>query len=228
MSYYRTLIQQDLYLVNQVAYYPLDSNSNDVINGLNGSDTSVSYTNAGVKGNCATFSGVNSFINLPDSDNFSFTNGSTNLPFSINFWIKISSWINHSILNKRDSPGTSFEWQLALESGTNLVFRWFSQNNIALSQSFTLTNANSILTVNNWHMITITGNGNNFSVNEINIYINGVLQTINRPSSGRPCMLNTVGFLRIGRISGGLDNIRFWKNRELTSTEITNIYNTIY
>ena len=45
MGNYRSLIQQDLYLVNQVAHYPLDSNSNDVINAQNGSDTSVSYAN---------------------------------------------------------------------------------------------------------------------------------------------------------------------------------------
>lgn len=226
MGNYRSLIQQDLYLVNQVAYYPLDSNSNDVINAQNGSDTSVSYANAGVKGNCATFSGASSYFDVADSDNFSFTNGSTNTPFSINFWIKISSWTNALILNKRGA--TDYEWQLVTESGTNLVFRWYSQNDVTSSQNFTLTNANSLLTLNNWHMITITGNGNNFSVNEINIYINGVLRTINRPSSGDFCMLNTSGFLRIGRISGGLDNIRFWKNRKLTSTEITNIYNTIY
>jgi len=226
MGNYRSLIQQDLYLVNQVAHYPLDSNSNDVINAQNGSDTSVSYANAGVKGNCATFSGASSYFDVADSDNFSFTNGSVNTPFSINFWIKISSWTNVVILNKRGA--TDYEWQLVTEAGTNLVFRWYSQNNPALEQVFRLSSANTILTVNNWHMVTITGNGNNNSVNEVNIYINGVLRTITRPATGRLCMLNTTGFLRAGRISGAIDGLRFWKNRELTSTEITNIYNTIY
>lgn len=224
--YYNMIKISDPYLVNQVAHYPLNSNSNDVINAQNGSDTSVSYANAGVKGNCATFSGVSSYFDVADSNNFSFTNGSSNTPFSINFWFKIPSWSNALILNKRDT--SNFEWQLVTESGTNLVFRWYSQNNISLPQSFTITNANTLLTVNNWHMITITGNGNNNSVNEVNIYINGGLRTITRPATGRLCMLNTTGILRAGRISGAIDGLRFWKNRELTSTEITNIYTTLY
>src|SRR6478736_4152257 len=73
-----------------VAYYKFDSNSNDFTkNSHNGTDTSVNYATAGKVSNSATFNGTTSFINVPQSNDFDFSNAGGDIPFSVSFWINL-------------------------------------------------------------------------------------------------------------------------------------------
>src|SRR5690606_35078959 len=66
-----------------VAYWKYNGNSNDSSgNGHNGTDTSMTY-GAGQVGDCAIFNGSTSKIIVPDANGFSFTNGSSDVPFTI-------------------------------------------------------------------------------------------------------------------------------------------------
>src|ERR1039458_7799243 len=68
-----------------VSYYKLDANSNDSVGSNNGTDTAISYATAGVVGNCATFNGTTSKIDLGASANLNFTSSD----FSFSFWINV-------------------------------------------------------------------------------------------------------------------------------------------
>jgi hypothetical protein len=38
------------------------------------------------------FDGVNDYVSVPDSDDLSFGNGTTDSPFSVTAWVKADSW----------------------------------------------------------------------------------------------------------------------------------------
>jgi len=229
MSYYRSLIVSDLYLTNQIVYYPFNSNSNDLINAQNGTDTSISYANTGVVGNSATFNGTSSMINIADNDNFSFGTGS----FSINIWVYPNTLgLSGYLISKRN---VSFiEYQSTYNITTSqIVIQLYSGGTTTNFIGRTLTGT---LTANAWNMITFTSSGGTSPTN-IKGYLNGTLLTGTNQSGGTYTgMANTTAGVILGRLgsaasgylNGRLDQTRIWKGRELTQSEITNIYNTLY
>jgi len=79
------------FLPNMVAYWNFNANSNDsTVNMHNGTDTSISYASAGIVNNCASFGGT-SYIVVPQSTDFDFSDVSSDLPFTIGFYIKPNS-----------------------------------------------------------------------------------------------------------------------------------------
>lgn len=228
MKNYRSLIQQDLYLINQVAHYAFDSNSNDSINGQNGTDTNIVYTNAGILGNSATFNGTSSLISIADNDNFSFSS----LPFSINVWVYPVGNSGY-LISKRNSSFIEFQSTYNISSGT-ILLQLFSGG--VTSNLISATATSSALTANAWNLVTFTHTGSNMN-GDIKIYLNGVLCTATYANTGTYTGIsNTSAGLVLGRIgnsssgyfNGRMDKLRIWKGRELTQTEITNIYNTQY
>lgn len=225
MSYYRQLIQSDPFIVSQVAHYPLDSNANDLINGINGTSTSINYGNAGKIGNCATFSGTSSLILLPDNDNLSFGSGS----FSINFWLYPTQTGGSWIFSKRNSTGVR-EYDIYYTGPTIIIIL----HGIVGSISRII---NAQVTYNAWNMITFTFAGGIVATN-IKGYLNGNLITSGSSPTvaGYTGMPNTVATVKFGRLGeaannqlvGRLDQTRIWKGRELSASEITEIYNTLY
>jgi hypothetical protein len=225
MSYYRHLILSDPYLVNQVAHYPFDANANDLINGINGTSTSINYGNAGKIGNCATFSGTSSLILLPDNDNLSFGSGS----FSINFWLYPTQVTGSWIFSKKNSAGVR-EYDIYYTGPTIVISLYGSVGSIG--RTFTAT-----VSYNAWNMITFTFPGGTAAGN-IKGYLNSNLITVasNQTVAGYTGMPNTVATVKLGRdgtaannqLQGRLDQTRIWKGRELSASEITDIYNTLY
>lgn len=227
MKNYRSLIQQDLYLINQVAHYAFDSNSNDSINGQNGTDTNIVYTNPGIVGNSATFNGTSSLITIADNDNFSFLA----LPFSINIWVYPVGNSGY-IISKRNASFIEYQLTYNISSAT-LIFNLYDAGSTSISIGRTFSVA---LTANAWNMVTLTFAGGT-SVTGINAYKNASLLTGTNQTSGTYTgMINTSANVILGRqgnvssgfFNGRMDKLRAWKNREMSSTEITNIYNTQY
>ncbi len=230
MSYYRTLIQSgtvDPYLASQIAYYPFDTNSNDLINAQNGTDTAVSYANAGIVGNSATFNGTSSMINIADNDNFSFGTGS----FSINIWVYPVGDLGY-LISKRNASFIEYQSIYNITSAT-IMFNMYSGGTTAVFIGRSFVGA---LTANAWNMITFTFSGGT-AVSNLKAYLNGTLLSGSNQATGvYTGMTNTTagvilgrqGNIAVGFLNGRLDQTRIWKGRELTQSEITNIYNTLY
>lgn len=230
MSYYRTLIQSgtvDPYLASQIAYYPFDTNSNDLINAQNGTDTAVSYANAGIVGNSATFNGTSSMINIADNDNFSFGTGS----FSINIWVYPVGNSGY-LISKRNASFIEYQSTYNITSAT-IILTLFSGSTTGNSIGSTFSGA---LTANAWNMVTFTFSGGT-SASNIKCYLNAVpLSGTNQTIGTYVAMSNTTAGVILGRLgsaasgylNGRLDQTRIWKGRELTSGEVSNIYTTLY
>ena len=222
MSYYRTLIQSgtvDPYLASQIAYYPFDTNSNDLINAQNGTDTAVSYANAGIVGNSATFNGTSSMINIADNDNFSFGTGS----FSINIWVYPVGNSGY-LISKRNASFIEYQSNYNITSST-IIFNMYSGGTTAVYIGRTFVGA---LTANAWNMITFTFSGGT-AVSNLKASSNqtiGVYTGMTNTTAG--VILGRLGSVASGYLNGRLDQTRIWKGRELTQSEITNIYNTLY
>jgi hypothetical protein len=233
MSYYRQLIQTDPYLANQIAYYPFDTNANDLINLQNGTGTNISYANPGRIGNSASFNGT-SLISVADNNNFSFGTS----PFSINMWLYINPLgVSGVLINKRDATPL-IEYQLAynITLGT-LSLNIYSGGTTAntVGKAFGV-----VLNANVWQMVTVTSSGGTGTTARAGLkaYVNGVEITsfANLGSGTYTGMANTSAGVVFGRqgntgagfLNGRLDQTRIWNGRELSASEVTDIYNTLY
>ena len=226
--YYNTITADPL-LRNQIAYYPFDSNANDLINAYNGTSANIVYTNPGIVNTSATFNGTSSTINIPNpaSNDFSFDTGA----YSTNIWMYIPpAGVGGTILSKRDT--VNHEWTMFHNRGLNQLI-WTIRST---SGGFIGRTASIVIPSNTWSMITVTSSGG-VSVGGIKIYFNGVLTTASNQGSGTYTGNNPTGCRTIlGRqgnnlgvyLNARLDKARIWKGRELTQSEITNMYNTLY
>lgn len=211
------------YLVGLVQYNPLVSSSAATI-GANGTDTSISYVDAGDFQNSADFTAsTSSQINLGDDDNFSFGNGSTDSDFTIHARFNHASAANTDfILGKRDAS-TNREYQLAyVTGGVTLRWRQFDQSTSGTrSIDYALSPSTST-----WYTVTIT-----HISGTLKMYIDGVDTGSTQSDSGSyTAMENGTADLILGKYSasttfslnGYLGEIAIW-SRGLSATEVANI-----
>ena len=226
-----------VYTDNLVASYSFDTDFSDYTG--NNDLTAFGSATAGVAGgkvsNCAELDGNSDYTIAADSDDFSFTNGTNDLPFSISFWANFDTvsqgGAGYTVVLSKRGHSNDFEYQFGFTS--NLCFmNIFSQDNsdsISTQVSYTPTTGGTT-----WAHFTFTYNGNElFSGNKT--YINGIEQTLINGSIGNYLgMKNTGSPITIGsgyrpnelEFDGKLDEFHIWKNRELTSAEVLDIYNT--
>lgn len=200
---------------NLVAYYRLEGNSNDSKGSNNGTDTSITYNSGnGVFGQGAGLNGTSSKIVLSafnQADNASFT---------------ISCWFNFT--------GTTLDRPL-VGLGSNYYFSRYSTTKL----SFSRWGANDIgatvptMSEGTWYHGVVTYNGAGWG-NAANwkFYLNGVNYAAGSFSGGA-ALLPTSGAGAIGYDVGGgghvyyngkIDDVAIL-NRDLTPTEISNLYN---
>lgn len=210
-----------------IAAYPLSSGV-DLKNGYNGivgSDVSFSPT---INGNGALFNGsANSYISLADNDIFSYTNGTTDKPFSIAGWLKITTegYVISKAINAYDNSG---EW--AFQYYQNAVyFRLQDKTTSGVRIGFWV--ATSFSTTKHF---TITYDGSLNSAG-LKFYIDGVIVATSAFNSGtysgcknttRPVFLGSASD-GTNRFSGILAETYFF-NSELTITEITALQSKYY
>lgn len=230
---YRTLLEQLDLTTGLVAYYKFDSNSTDFVNGYNGTDSNISYSNAGKIGNSATFGTSISSVIVNDATDLSFTNGSGDLPATINFWFyhRVSPTANgYWYVNKRgtsaNSTPTVNEWQIIYSSGL-LIFDIYTNNTNYIRAEVSQSISNTT-----WYMLTATYDGS--GVGGLKIYLNGALLTTTNTTTGTYTgTTNTTANLTFGRrgwnssvgfLDGRMDGVAIWKNRQLTTTEINALF----
>ena len=90
--------------VTPFAYYKFENNGNDSV-GTNNAATigAPTYLTTGVFAGVSTrLDDPNEYFEIPDADEFSFTDGANDKPFSIAFSFKPEQAKNHSLLYKRE------------------------------------------------------------------------------------------------------------------------------
>jgi hypothetical protein len=208
MSYYRHLIQEETGFSNLVvAAYKFEGNGDDshinAYNGTVGSSVTFSTTNA-VDGLAGQFiNNTNSRIVIADNNAFSFTNGLTDTPFSIKANIRTASTtLTQPIFSKYTGSNNNTSEYLFFTRGVTggrlaiLLFNKIIGGGF-IGVETTTSVANGL--VNNV-IVTYDGSG---TVAGIQMFINGVLQSLNNISSGAYVgMGNTTVTPIIGNRSG--------------------------
>jgi hypothetical protein len=214
------------FLTNLVAYYPLNGNANDIINGLNGAATFVNYLTGNV-GLGANFTNTQfSAITIPDTNFLSFTDGLNDIPLTI-----VAS------VRQTDS-GVNFIFT-KFNNLNNREYAFFIANNkvrflcVSGNTNFLRAEGNTSLSLNMWYNLVVTYDGSKL-FSGIKIYVNGVEQTLTNLNVGTYTgMTNTIVTPTIGNIvapnageamSGMIDELYIYKNRVLSATEVSEVY----
>jgi len=246
MSYYRSLIETvpvtNPYIADLIAYYKFDANANDFSgNGNNGTAINgggLNYLSIGKVGTAINFGNNTNlnYIEFADDDDFSFTNGVNDLPFTISCWTQVLGYstIGNWIFNKRGDT-TNMEYQLVILPTGQIVFTKYSGGNASNSQR--IASNTGVIISSTWQNIIITNAGTT-NINDVKIYLNGTLITVTRTLTGTYTGMtngNNVARMALGSYSlstaaqnkhrGFLDEFYIWKNRELTATEALDVYN---
>lgn len=226
------------FLTGLVAYYSFDgSNATDIHTGThNGTIIGSPTFPTGINSNCIDFGNNDAanYFTIADSNDFSFTNGGgVDVPFTMSFWVNMTAFsvTGSWFINKIPQVNTQNEYQLIL-LGSNLNIYKFDRNNSSINQSISHSFSPSLST---WYHIVYTDNGSK-TVAGMKFYINGSLVTSTNISSGTYTGMpngntdvfvgtNAWGANQALKVKGKMDEIAIWKNRELTSTEVTELYN---
>jgi len=206
------------------AYYPFDSNANDLKNGYNGTATSISYVSGGIN-NEASFNGTSSRISIPNQTDFNFTDGVNDKPFTISFTYVQNPVADATsfIISKRNSAA---QWQILVVSRRIQVFLSTLSSAVYIGQD-----SSGNLISGTRYKITITYDGSK-SASGIKIYKNNVNSSSGNLTGGAYTgMVSNTDEVTVGKwlpnaqyITGTMDDICFW-NRVLTTAEITANYN---
>lgn len=207
---------------NLVAYYKLDSNSNDSFWTNNWVDTSMTYTSGKIN-NCGSFNWTTSKI--VSSNNSWFT---WDALFSMSAWVNVSTlWSSntYSILNIGTVSGTP-------PNNMSVVVSWetFFGSIAFLWNGSTVWIANWLVSTSTWHHICVTKTTWNIST-WVKIYLNWSLQTLTK--SYIPQQFNISNdVITIGQYDGTsykmnwlIDELWIW-NKVLTASEVTELYNS--
>jgi hypothetical protein len=211
------------------AAYNGESNANDSFGTNNGTAVGGLTYGTGKIGNAFTFNGSNSYVSLPN-DSYNNLTGD----FSISFWVNYSSLSGiQSIFSDFTYNGTNL-WGIGiLAIGNGLRFAIYDGTSTQISLDIL---GGQAMYTSTWYHYTITRKANTGT----KIYRNGTLlvsdtNTTNpvynsgniRPAIGAhnygPLFSNLVQYY----MSNGskLDAVTVWQ-KELTSTEITELYNS--
>ena len=207
-----------------LAYYTADNTPNDALGTYNGTLVNGATYGTGKINNGFSLDGVNDYVDL--GNNFAF-DGST--PFSISCWIYPSTVSGaRTIFSKQSISAPSYPgYQLQILNG-NVRFVMYSDFN---TSDYLLKKRALTLSINTWYNITLTYDGSK-NTSGVKIYINGSDGTYNENIN---TMTNNItsntlkACIRSGNgqsyfFGGVIDETPIW-NRELTPTEVTELYN---
>ncbi len=189
----------------------------------------------GIKNGAAIFNGIDSRIVIQNPEELSFTDGSTDEPFSTAFWVnRHGSGVDDPIISKGwEQPECEYIISTIGETPRQSIVLYDNTTGYQLSCQ-TEKYLYEYTEYNDWVHVFITYDGSS-DVSGLNIYINGVLQDCIR--SGHPgyiAMDTSSSNLQIGRASyegprhffnGKLDELIFY-DTELCLSEVEFIYNS--
>jgi len=211
---------------NLVQYTRFEGNSTATVGG-NGTDANITYSTANGKfGQGAGFNGSSSKITIADAAALRFP-----ADCSVSVWVNVTSIATSalvSLLCKYDTGGTygagGWDFRLYNDAGA-IILSWYPYPASAIA-SYTIPS----FATGSWYHLVGTYDGANLKV-----YVNGVLggttaNTTDFTANTKPLEIGHFGNLNpsgeIGRwLNGKMDEIALF-SRALSSTEISNLYNT--
>lgn len=177
----------------------------------------------------AEFAGNNnSYIEFPDTDELSFTNGAgSDDSFSVSLWVKPASY-NTGILFRKGEPlpSSSSEYSVAFstntQSGEQELSVLFSNSTNPAQGIMGNIYSPSILPTNKYSHLFITYDGSEFS-NGVRVYVDRVLQTpLQTATISYLGMQNSTSDLIVGKgYEGRIRDLIFY-NTAILSTDIQN------
>jgi hypothetical protein len=186
----------------------------DAIGNNTSSTVVATQGQTGKLGTCYLFDGSTNKITFSDHANWSISQ-STNL--------SISAWVNFS-----GNSSSHYQTIWGYSSGPCLSFKKISDNNYQLgwyaggseSQSSTITFS---VSTNTWYLVTMTKSGST----ELKLYLNGsLLNTLDPTDIDKDPVAVYIGSDNDNEaFYGKIDELGIWK-KVLTSTEVTQLYNT--
>jgi hypothetical protein len=179
-------------------------------------------------------------VSIGDQPTLSFSNGSSDSPFSLSGWINFSlSGQNDVIISKYDATtgNQKLEWLLAFAGG-KLQLQLIDDN---VTTRLAYREADTALTVAGWYHVgaTYDGGGGATAADGITLYINGsaVASTATNDAS-YTAIQDTTASVYLGALLGAggtldrivkeeLDSVAIF-NRVLTSSEMNSIYTGVF
>lgn len=215
-----------------VEYWKFDDNTTGEFGTTENVSANVSLGAGKINDGAIGVSGA--FLNFPDDDRFSFTDGVNDLPFSISMWVWIDSFsvANNALFVKRPTTGSTSEYYTFIGDDTGqarILLHSEGETGVFISRI-----SDSVLSTDTWYHLVFTYDGSGLS-SGIKIYINGSEDTTSDASSGTYVrMINSTElpqFFRLGTNNntvhkGIIDEVGIWKNKELTLTEVSELYNS--
>jgi len=213
-------------LTGLYAVYKGESNANDSLGVYNGTAQGGLTYGAGKSGNAFIGNGTNACINLPNNA-INFTGN-----FSVVAWVKVpstSAGIKTIVSNNKLllSPTRQYGWGCYINN-TTVLFQKYDGSSTVLGLSYDLS---SSLTANVWHLFVFTYS----TTTGRKIYFDGSMVTsdsnvtaIAYDTTHYPTLLaqryDGVNYEYFN--SASLDEVVFYNTKELTSTEVTTLYNS--
>jgi hypothetical protein len=213
------------------AVYNGESNTNDSFGSNNGTPQGgLTYT-AGKIGNAFTFNGTNAYVSLPNNSFNSLTND-----FSVSFWMNLTN--SHSVdggqlfSNIQTSIGISTYFGFQIGFYNNQIYFTVGSNTGNSTASTRLVSNALSGYIGTWVHVTCTHKQST----GYKIYVNGVLNNSNNgtynpvyttnhtPTIGAQYSIYTTPNLAY-KLNGSMDALSVW-NKELTQSEITELYNS--
>lgn len=193
---------------NPLAYYKLDSNSNDSVGSNNGTDTAMAYSGAGIIGNAGTFNATSSRIALSPVSSLT-----TN--FTISCW---ASRAANSAFRFIYTSGTNLNhWRFGIDNTNKVIF---TEDNIADYNFGTaaLTNTSQL-----YHIVLVkSGNG----ASNLTLYLDNVSQgTASVGSVATPTGTAYIGTLAASNYWNDRIDELYITDSALTSGQVGELYN---
>ena len=202
-----------------LAYYTADNTPNDALGNYNGTLVNGATYGTGIINNGFSFDGVNDYVDLGNVLDF---DGST--PFSISAWCYFTTNTTQAIFAKFT---LTQGYVLQRRNSQDIRFGLYALN---VSGSYLSVRTTSTVSTGGWKHIVVTYDGSK-DVSGVNIYVDDSLMTLTTEANALIGSTSTTATAKIGSrqsdlyLNGLEDEVGIW-NRELTPSEVTELYNS--
>ena len=172
-------------------------------------------TDAGA-GNTIYFDANDDYIDIADNDAFTFGNGTTDAPFSIETWVRIDNTAEFSMISKKSGGLAAGEWYMGSSTGGQyLVTLWDESTGGSISQQ----TAAGLFSAGEWYHLAFTYDGSGAATG-LTLYVDGIPSNDATGGAGSyTAMENTTSSVQMGvvantfsNLDGALDEIRIWSD----------------
>jgi hypothetical protein len=206
-----------------LAYYTADNTPNDALGNYNGTLLNGTTYGTGIINNGFSLDGVNDTVDMGNNLDF---DGST--AFSISFWLNANSVTSVSVPLGKASNASPFNgYWFGITSSGNIRFTLSNDLNapdwLAIENSATLSTST-------WYHVVMTYDGSKDS-SGLKVYVDNALNTQTVISNTLTGSISNTKPFKLGARTNGfwynglVDEISVF-NRELTASEVTQLYNS--